>query len=70
MNKLIGKNIRYIRNLYGYSKQQLADLVGIGKCTLINVERGEVKMKEYELNQFSKALKVSVEDLCREWEPC
>ena len=38
----IGKQIKQMRKVYGYSQEQLAEETGLGRTTIIRIEKGEV----------------------------
>jgi transcriptional regulator with XRE-family HTH domain len=38
----IGKQMKQMRKVYGYSQKQLAEETGLGRTTIIRIEKGEV----------------------------
>ncbi len=59
----IGKRIRKLRDLSGVSQQRLADLLGIKRTTLSQIENGERKVYAEELIKLSETFGVSVDYL-------
>lgn len=59
----LAQNIRYIRVQKHFSQQQLADLAGIPRTTLTNLESGLGNPSLHNLIKLSAALGVGVEEL-------
>ena len=59
--KLIGKIIRYHRKVAGLSRVQLAELAGIGKTSVFDIENGKESVQLNTLFSIMKALNISVE---------
>lgn len=59
----LAQNIRYIRAQKHFSQQQLADLAGIPRTTLTNLESGLGNPSLHNLIKLSAALGVGVEEL-------
>ena len=56
--KVIGKNVRFLRELQGYSQEELAEKSGIDRSYVGHVERGERNLSVGNLCLISAALKV------------
>ncbi len=70
--KVIGKNVRFLREQQGYSQEELAEKSGIDRSYVGHVERGERNLSVGNLCLISAALKVHpstlfIEDVFR-WE--
>jgi transcriptional regulator with XRE-family HTH domain len=59
----IGKRIRKLRNISGMPQQRLAELLGIQRTTLSQIENGERKVYAEELIKLSEIFGVSVDYL-------
>lgn len=69
---VIGQKIKYYRELNNLSQSQLSNklqLIGIDipKNSLQRLEKGKRIIKEYELAGFAKVLKVSTDELLKEF---
>ena len=60
VNKLIGKNLRYIRKKKKLTLQSLADLAGIKYQQVGKYELGVDQMSAYRIMQLSNLLKVKI----------
>lgn len=58
-----GEKIRKIRFLKGLSQEYLASKLGISQNSLSKIELGETKVSEERLNQLSKILELSPEEI-------
>ncbi|MBI2220417.1 MAG: helix-turn-helix domain-containing protein [Acidobacteria bacterium] len=59
----VGRNVRHLRRLRGFSQEQLAELVGNTDKHIGQVERGEVNVGIDILLGIASALSVNVADL-------
>ncbi len=62
-NQELGENIRKIRELKGFSQQNLADEINVDQKTISRIEKGELSPKFETLVAISKALSVSLSQL-------
>ena len=58
---LIGKVIRYHRKIAGLSRIQLAELAGIGKTSVFDIEKGKKSTQINTLFSIMKVLNISIE---------
>lgn len=49
----IGKQIKKMRKVYGYSQEKLAEETGLGRTTIIRIEKGEVITLDSVIRIFS-----------------
>lgn len=49
----IGEQIKQMRKVYGYSQEQLATETGLGRTTIIRIEKGEVITLDSVIRIFS-----------------
>ena len=59
--KQIGRIIRYHRKIAGLSRIQLAELAGIGKSSVFDMEKGKESIQLNTLFSIMKALNLSIE---------
>ncbi len=59
----IGKRIKELRELSGISQQRLAEMLGVSRPTISQIESGERKITADELIKLSEIFNVSVESL-------
>ena len=62
MKKAVGEKIRRIRESKGFSRETVADEIGITHGAYSKIERGESDPNTQRLEQIAKILKVSVTD--------
>ena len=62
-NQELGENVRKIRELKGFSQQNLADEIKVDQKTISRIEKGELSPKFETLVAISKALAVSLSQL-------
>ncbi len=62
-NQELGENIRKIRELKGFSQQNLADEIKVDQKTISRIEKGELSPKFETLVSVAKALSVSLSQL-------
>jgi len=66
----IGQRIKGLRIRIGISQQKLADMLGVSRSTVTQIESGERKVSSDELIKLSKIFNVSIEQLiCLQDEP-
>lgn len=63
MAEFLNKNIRYLRNIKGFSQQELADKIGIDRSTISRIENGEIETTIDNAIKIAKILSVGVSDL-------
>ncbi len=68
MNKVIGQNIKRLRESAGLSQEQLAEILDVSRATLSAVENGHVAMDSGKLLTAAKALGHPVSDFFSEEE--
>ncbi|MBL6612429.1 MAG: helix-turn-helix transcriptional regulator [Alphaproteobacteria bacterium] len=59
----LGKNIRARRERVGLTQDKLANLVGLSRTSITNVERGRQQMLVHQLLDFAAALKTNSGEL-------
>ena len=59
----VGKNIKRIRNSVNITQDQLAELVGMSRPSLVNIECGRQSLNAQQLIAFSRVLEVSADVL-------
>lgn len=61
--EIIGGNIKYFREYYGYSKKELADKIGVSERSIDYWEKGERTISAINVVNIALALKVPTDDL-------
>ena len=59
--QLVGKRIKKIRNIYGLTQQQLADMLNTTQSTICSYEKGDTLILTSFLIEICKRLKVSMD---------
>jgi len=59
----LGENIRKIRELKGFSQQNLADEIKVDQKTISRIEKGEISPKFETLVSISKVLSVNISQI-------
>lgn len=59
----LGENIRKIRELKGFSQQNLADEIKVDQKTISRIEKGEISPKFEMLVSISKVLSVNISQI-------
>jgi transcriptional regulator with XRE-family HTH domain len=59
----LGARIRMLRDQRDYTQQELADLVGLKRTSITNVERGTQRLMADQLLAVARALDTRLEDL-------
>ena len=49
----IGEQVKQMRKVYGYSQEELAEETGLGRTTIIRIEKGEVMTLDSIIRIFS-----------------
>jgi transcriptional regulator with XRE-family HTH domain len=62
-NSELGENIRKIRELKGFSQQNLADDIKVDQKTISRIEKGEISPKFDTITSIAKSLSVSLSQL-------
>jgi transcriptional regulator with XRE-family HTH domain len=62
-NQELGENIRKIRELKGFSQQNLADEINVDQKTISRIEKGELSPKFEVIVGIAKVLSVSLSQL-------
>lgn len=57
------KNIKELRKIYGLSQSEVAEAIGIGRTSMIAVEKGERELNSEELGKLADYLGVELVDL-------
>jgi transcriptional regulator with XRE-family HTH domain len=65
----LGKNIRARRERVGLTQDKLANLVGLSRTSITNVERGRQQMLVHQLLDFANALKTDSAQLLEGMAP-
>lgn len=55
----IGENVRLARKNIGINQQSLADLVGLSRATIVNIEKNRHNLNSDKIQEFCKVLSVS-----------
>ncbi len=63
INKEVGLNIRKLREQKGISQEKLAELAGLHRTYIGQIERNEKNIGLKNLGKIAKALKVNARDL-------
>lgn len=63
MSVELGKRIKGLRRLKGFTQQELAERINVSVSSLSNMERGIRKPKPFLLENIARALEVSPEEL-------
>lgn len=64
--KILGQRLQIERKARGLTQQQLANLLGVARTTIVAVEKGERTLQPEEIARLAEAWKVSINDLVRE----
>jgi transcriptional regulator with XRE-family HTH domain len=62
-NQELGENVRKIRELKGFSQQNLADEIKVDQKTISRIEKGELSPKFETLVNISKVLSINISQL-------
>ena len=62
-NQELGENVRKIRELKGFSQQNLADEIKVDQKTISRIEKGELSPKFETLVSISKVLSINISQL-------
>jgi transcriptional regulator with XRE-family HTH domain len=62
-DKALGQNIREHRGARDLTQSQLADLIGLSRASVANIERGEQQVSARILARLTRALDVSADEL-------
>jgi transcriptional regulator with XRE-family HTH domain len=60
---ILGENVRKIRELKGFSQQNLADEIKVDQKTISRIEKGELSPKFETLVSISKVLSINISQL-------
>ncbi len=60
-SKQIGRIVHYHRKKAGLSQQQLADLAGLGKTVVFDVEKGKITIRYETLLKLLDVLNIKIE---------
>jgi transcriptional regulator with XRE-family HTH domain len=63
INKRVGLRIREVREEGNISQEKLAELAGVHRTYIGQIERGEKSMTLNSLERISRALKVNIKEL-------
>jgi transcriptional regulator with XRE-family HTH domain len=62
----LGRRIRFLRSKRGWTQQQLADLTGIGRVHVSELENGKREAGLKMLERLATSFEVTVSDLLKE----
>lgn len=62
VEKLVGKNLKYIRYKSGLSQEKFYENLGLNSKYLANVERGEINVTIVFLDKLAKILNIDIRD--------
>ncbi|MBU3658947.1 MAG: helix-turn-helix transcriptional regulator [Flavobacteriales bacterium] len=62
-NQELGENVRKVRELKGFSQQNLADEIKVDQKTISRIEKGDLSPKFETLVAISKALSINLSQL-------
>ena len=62
-NQELGENVRKIRELKGFSQQNLADEIKVDQKTISRIEKGDLSPKFETLVSISKVLSINISQL-------
>lgn len=62
-NQELGENIRKIRELKGFTQQNLADEIGVDQKTISRIEKGDLSPKFEMIVKITKSLSVNLSQL-------
>ncbi|NOX95068.1 MAG: helix-turn-helix transcriptional regulator [Alphaproteobacteria bacterium] len=63
LNKIVGENIRTLRESMGLNSEEFAKLITIPELRLTQIEAGNIRATADELYDIKTALKVEVKEL-------
>ncbi len=69
LQRVVGRNLRYIRLERGYSQEAFAEVLGVHRTYLGGLERGERNLTLKSLERLASVLHVPVRDLLLEHGP-
>ena len=61
----IGHRIYRLRRVLGVKQRELADYIGISPALLCRMEYGDRRVREHNLEKICRALRVTIEDICK-----
>ena len=62
-NQTLGKNLKYQRNLKGFTQEELSDVSTVGVRTIQRIEKEEVQPHLQTVKLLAEGLKIDLEDL-------
>jgi transcriptional regulator with XRE-family HTH domain len=62
---MLGSNIKYLRNKYKYSQQELADKLSVPRSSLSDYERGHTQISIENLIKLADIFDVNIDDILR-----
>ena len=62
---MLGANIKYLRNKFKFSQQDLADKLGVPRSSLSDYERGHTQVSIENLIKLSDIFDVKIDNLLR-----
>lgn len=66
LREVLAKNVRLIRNDFGWSQEKLADEAGLHRTYIGSIERAERNVSIDNIEKLARALKVKAHELLRE----
>lgn len=61
----VGKRLKAAREYLGYTQEEVAKLIGMGRNTIINLENGSRSLKIEEAESFCKLFGITMNDLTK-----
>ena len=65
---VVGKNIRALRNCLGLTQAELAEMTGLSRASVVNIEQGRQNIVPVQVYQFAFALKCRITEILPEME--
>jgi transcriptional regulator with XRE-family HTH domain len=65
IQRQLGENIRALRSAAGFTQDGFAELAGLGRAHMGEIERGECSVNIRTLKIIADALKITVSDVVR-----
>ena len=68
LKRVVGRNVKRLREAAVFTQEQLADRLSIGRCQLTNIENGRSGIQMQILLELAEALGSSTDDILRTTE--
>ena len=66
LDKTIGKNLQYLRRVFGYNQEQISEMLGISQPAYSKYESGETAVSRVALERLAALYNVEEFDLMKE----